>query len=158
MQAHRQIREAPHKVRSQSKKLQFLRALFASAQHTQIFHFTARWRLREAQGIAEKCKVRFTKKCGNHADDQCKKQPWRKEAYAECQAGGGNNLLDQTTCGLNHQHAVRALHAGPFQFVLEGRIFIRSEVQPRRVLHNADADVLCVLVGKDRIAIVGEPD
>ena len=32
--------------------------------------------------------------------------------------------------GLNHQHAVRALHAGPFQFVLEGRIFVRSQIEP----------------------------
>ena len=38
-------------------------------------------------------------------------------------------MLDQTSCSLNHQHAVRALYAGAFQFVAHASAHVEDHAQ-----------------------------
>ena len=42
---------------------------------------------------------------------------------------------------MNHRDSIRRLNTGALEFVVEDRILIRSKIEPRRVVHHANADV-----------------
>ena len=84
VQPHRQLREAIGEIRPSPKALVPSRFL-AATWHPQIFHFAAR-RMRETQGVSEKCKMGLTQNAEPRTH-QCYQQPRRKQANTESQAG-----------------------------------------------------------------------
>ena len=64
-------------------------------------------------------------------------------------------LLNQRPDRLNHGDPVGGLHACAFQFVVENRILIRSQVKLRRVLHHADTDMTGKSVGQKSVEVSG---
>ena len=66
-----------------------------------------------------------------------------------------NDLLHQAAQHLDHRQTVGGLHPRALQPVVEQRVFVGDQVQLGGVPHHLDADVARVLVGQQRIGVVG---
>ena len=73
------------------------------------------------------------------------------------QAHRRDDLLQHRPERLNHRDAVGRLHPRALELVVEDRVFVRRQVEPRGVLHHADADVAREAVGQQRVEVADRP-
>ncbi len=62
--------------------------------------------------------------------------------------------MEESTHLLDHGETVRCLNSGSLESVVEDGIFVGSEVKASSLLHHANADVLGVAVGEERVGVV----
>ncbi len=98
--------------------------------------------------------MRLSDKRWKHPNSQKKHQPRRGPRERDREGESCNNLRYQPPHLLNHSKPVRSLDTRPFKAVVEDRILIRSEIQPRRLLHNAHTDILRIAIGQQRVGII----
>ena len=138
---------------AQTEQLQFLGGFLAGAQHAQVVQLAPDGRLANVLRVSEKGEMALAQERGHHATTSSTSSHGENHRSPTRQAHGGNDLLDQPADGLNHRDAVRGLHPRALQPVVEARVFVGGQVQPRGVLHHLDADVAGEAIGQQRIEI-----
>ena len=156
-QFRRHPRVTLHQERRQAEQLHFFRAFFCAADHSQVIELAARRCLLETHRIAQESEVRLAQKGGYHANEKGEQEPRSVKQNPGSQADGRDHFLHEPAADLDHLHAVGALHPRPLQLVVENRVFVRHEIQIRRVLHQAHADVAHEPLGESGVAKIHDP-
>ena len=90
---------------------------------------------------------------GTTASNQDNQQPRREPENSQRQAYRRHHLLAHRADGIDHRHTVGSLDARALQFIVEVRVFIGGQVEPRGMFHHHQADVAREAVGQKRIEI-----
>ncbi len=96
----------------------------------------------------------FADERGQYAEGHEEHKPGRGHDESDGEGEGGDDLLKETAHELNHGEAVCGLNAGAFETVVEDGVFVGGEIELGGLLHDADADVLGVAVGEQRVGVV----
>ena len=138
----------------EAEELYLLCAFAASGYLPEVVHLAFGGGLAEVFGVAEEGVVGLSEERREDAEREQKHQPGGGPCQGCREDQGGDDLLDQTAHLLDHRQPVGCLDAGPLEAVVEDGIFVGGQVEPGSLLHDADADVLGVAVGEERVRIV----
>ena len=98
----------------------------------------------------------FAQESGDHSRDEKQKQPGREGKNADRKGNRRNGSLKQLAKGLDHPNPVGGLVPGALQLVVKFRVFVGGKIQPRGVLHDANADVARKPVRQKAVAVIAE--
>jgi hypothetical protein len=88
---------------------------------------------------------------GRDERNQPKKQPRREPQNGDRQRNGRDELLNQSSGGLNHHQAIGRLNAGPFQTIVKERVLVGSQIERRGVFEDQYAHVPRISIGQKRV-------
>jgi hypothetical protein len=141
-------------IAAEIEELEFFCSLFAAANLAQIIHLAAHRCLPEVLGVGEKRKMAFAEKCGNNSANQQQQQK-RRVADEHCgKSDGRDGLLDQTAHLLDHDKTIGGLNAGALQTIVEDGILVGRDIEACRFLHDLDADMIGIPVGKQIVEVI----
>ena len=137
--------------RREPEQLQLFRCFLACSELSQVIEAPASRRLLDVERVAEEREVAFTHERRHHRQHQQREQPWREVGDARREGEDGDALLQQRTERVDHADAVGCLDARALERIVERRIFVGAQVEPRGVRHHPHADVAGEAIGQQRI-------
>ena len=140
----------------QSEKLELLRSLFATAEYPEVVELTANRCLSEILGVPQKSKMAFAEEGWNDSCNEHQHEPRRKQDYRNRKGDCGDDLLDQSTDGLDHAKAICGLNACPLKPVVEDRVFVGKQIESRGMLHDLDAHVAHVIFREQGVEVIAD--
>ena len=152
-----QVAEAVGEISAEVEELQLFGGLLAAAHLAQVVHDAFAGSLAEVLFVAEEGEVGFPDKGGQHAHDQGHNHEGRAVDEHCAPDQGHDGLLEEAAHLLDHGQTVGCLDPGPLQAVVELGILVGGQVQPSRLFHHLDADVIGIAVGEELVGVVHGP-
>ena len=137
--------------RREPEQLQLFRRFLARSEQPQVIEPPSSGRLLDVEGVAEEREVALTHERRHHREHQQGEQPRREVGDARRKRDDGDALLQQRTERVDHADAVSGLDARALERIVERRVFVGAQVEPRGVRHDPHADVAGEAIGQQRI-------